>query len=88
MSCDALCGDLKKEITKVVNKLFISRVSELINEYVGDGSHLYVLHSKSNTYDIEHVICDNCFQNMEAIALMCDTNQSKCPVCPRNIYMP
>jgi hypothetical protein len=30
MSCDALCGDLKKEITKVVNKLFIPGVSELI----------------------------------------------------------
>jgi hypothetical protein len=88
VSCNLMCIDLKKEITFIVNNLFNNGVANLINEYVGSGGHVYELHSKTNDHDDDHLICDDCFKNMKAIALMCDTNQSNCPICLRYIYMP
>lgn len=88
MSCDAIGLSKKREITDVVNKIFANGVSEIINEYVGKCINLFVLHSTDNTYVTEHIICDNCFQKMSDIAVLCDTNISTCPLCPRHIYMP
>lgn len=88
VKCGKMSNHLKKEINIIIKNKFSSDVSDLIIDYVGDSDSLFQLHSKYKETDKPHSICNKCFQRLQTIALMCDTNMSRCPICPRQIFLP
>jgi hypothetical protein len=85
-ACNTPNTDYVNTICDITLTKFQPVIKTIIKSYI-PSDNIVIFHS--NMGEGYHRICDSCFNRIENIALMCDTNMVGCPIdgCKRTVFL-